>query len=272
MARAWALAILAAHLAASLLAAGCVAPSDEATVWLGTTTSVRDSGLLEALVTAAARDEGLDVRAVVGGTGETLAKGARGDVAVTLTHAPTREAAALAAGWTTARVPVFASRFWLVGPDEDGAQVATADSVAAAFARIAEAEAAFVSRADESGTHDAERAIWAAADIVPSGAWYVRSGSGQAASVRVARELGAYTLVDEPTWRALVAAGATAGLRPLYVDGAEALLANPYAVLVRVDAAPAARAFAAWLAAPAGQRVVAGVPAFTPLAAAEAAG
>ena len=71
---------------------------------------------------------------------------------------------------------------------DDPAGVRRAASAADALARIAAAEAAFLSRGDESGTHRKERALWPAPP--PAGAaapaWYRETGAGMGATLNVA--------------------------------------------------------------------------------------
>ncbi len=73
----------------------------------------------------------------------------------------------------------------------------------AALARIAEKQAAFASRGDDSGTHKKERDLWRAAAIDPtksSGRWYRELGSGMGAALNSAVVMGAYILSDRATW------------------------------------------------------------------------
>src|SRR6266550_2663436 len=93
------------------------------------------------------------------------------------------------------RRPFVASAFAIVGPATDPAQVHNATTAADAFRRIAAARAPFISRADSSGTHVKELAIWGMAGISPAGAkdsWYVQAGMDQSATLRIADERSAY--------------------------------------------------------------------------------
>ena len=71
-----------------------------------------------------------------------------------------------------------------------------------AFARIADAQAPFVSRGDDSGTHKAELAIWTLAnvDTDATGGWYRSVGSGMGAALNTAVGLDAYVLSDRASW------------------------------------------------------------------------
>src|SRR6202011_4720437 len=154
----------------------------------------------------------------------------------------------------------------------DPARVKGAATAQDAFAAIGRAQAAFVSRADDSGTNIKEIALWRSAGVTPSGAWYVKTGSGMADTLHVASQKGAYTLTDDGTY---LSQRATLSLVPLVEDAKD--LRNVYHVIVvrplagRVANENGARAFAAFLTSPEAQRIIAtygrerfGRPLFTP--------
>ena len=66
--------------------------------------------------------------------------------------------------------------------------------------KIAEAESLFVSRGDNSGTNKKEIKIWENAGITPGGDWYLETGQGMGATLRIADEKGAYTMSDRGTF------------------------------------------------------------------------
>jgi tungstate transport system substrate-binding protein len=59
-----------------------------------------------------------------------------------------------------------------------------------------------VSRGDGSGTEAKELGYWKALGITPEGDWYIQSGQGMAATLQIASEKRACTLVDIATWAA----------------------------------------------------------------------
>ncbi|MBP1749978.1 MAG: ABC-type tungstate transport system, solute-binding protein, partial [Deltaproteobacteria bacterium] len=66
------------------------------------------------------------------------------------------------------------------------------------------AQAMFISRGDNSGTHSKEKDIWKAAGVAYEGQkWYQQTGLGMGQTVNVASEKRAYTLVDRGTYLAL---------------------------------------------------------------------
>ena len=171
---------------------------------LATTTSTYDSGLLDALLPDFEKQTGYTVKVIAVGTGKALRMGREGNADVLLTHAPAAEKPLVDEGWVVDYTLVMYNDFVVVGPPEDPAGLRGATSVADAFTRIAQAKALFASRGDDSGTHKKERAIWKAAGLNPEGAsWYLETGQGMGATLRVASEKGAYTLTDRGTFLAL---------------------------------------------------------------------
>ncbi len=171
---------------------------------LATTTSVRDSGLLDALLPGFEAQTGIRVRVVAVGTGAALRMGREGNADVLLTHAPVAEQALLDARVLRRRTPFMQNYFVIAGPPEDPAGVAEADSPEQAVQRIARHPAPWVSRSDESGTHRREAALFEAAGLGPDADWsgFVRTGSGMGASLQVAGERRAYILSDIGTFLA----------------------------------------------------------------------
>lgn len=242
---------------------------------LATTTSLADSGLLDALVPGFTRQTGTRVDVVAVGTGQALAQARRGDADLVLVHAPELEGEFVQAGFGLMRRCIAYSRFALAGPADDPAQVRSAPNAADAFARIARRGAPFVSRADGSGTELKERAVWKLAGVEPRGHhWYFPSGSGMAAALTIADQRQAYVLTDLATYLAM---------RPrlrleLLYDQEDPTLFNQYAaVAVNPSRFPhvnfaAAAAFVDYLLSPEVQLQIAAFgrdrfqrPIFTPL-------
>ena len=244
--------------AALVLLAGPPPAAAARALILATTTSTYDSGLLDHLLPQFTAQTGVEVRAVVRGTGAALRLGVSGDADVLFVHDRAAEAAFVAAGHGALRKDVMASRFIIVGPRGDPANIAGASDAAAALARIAERQSVFVSRGDNSGTHNAERRLWDAAAIDPRArpaTWYRETGSGMGATLNIAAALDAYALTDSATWANF---GNRGGLAVL-VDKA---LANPYGIILVNPARHAhiledsARRFIDWLTGPDGQMVI----------------
>jgi tungstate transport system substrate-binding protein len=170
---------------------------------LSTTTSTQDTGLLDVLIPLFEQKTGYKVKPVAVGTGQALAMGEKGDADVMLVHAPVAEKELEEKGAVINRQLVMHNDFVIVGPKEDPAGVKNAAGAAEAFKAIAEKQALFISRGDDSGTHKKELDIWKKAGIEkPEGRWYQSTGQGMGATLDVASEKGGYTLTDRGTYLA----------------------------------------------------------------------
>jgi tungstate transport system substrate-binding protein len=284
--RRWLLVVLAS--VATVLLAGCGTapsssgpasnPSAEKSLILATTTSTQDSGLLDELLPAFTRDSGWQVKTLAVGSGQAIELGRRGEADALLVHSPAAEEKFVAEGSAGPRRLVMHNDFVLVGPRADSAKIRGTSSVEA-MKRIAAAQAVFISRGDESGTHAKEKDLWSKAAVTPGGSWYQSTGQGMGETLRVASEKAAYTLSDRATY--LTQRG-TLELEVLS-EGDPGLL-NVYHVIEMTKKAgkrvqtDGAKAFADWIVSPPAQRLIGafgqakfGQPLFTPDAGADEA-
>ncbi len=170
---------------------------------LSTTTSVNDSELLPYLQKEFEADTGYTLEITSAGTGAAIGKGRTGDADVLLVHDQASEEAFIEEGYGVERFPFMYNYFVIVGPADDPAGVQDAAEASDAFAAIAEAQAPFISRGDDSGTHKAELRIWEAAGITPDptvDTWYISAGAGMGAVLNMASEQQAYALTDKATY------------------------------------------------------------------------
>jgi tungstate transport system substrate-binding protein len=151
-------------------------PKDKDVI-LSTTTSTQDSGLLNELIPLFEKQSGYRVKTVAVGTGQALAMAAKGEADVVLVHAPSLETKYVALGKLLNRRVVMYNDFIIIGPSNDPAKIKSAKTAVAALKLIEQSQAPFVSRGDNSGTHNFEKSLWKSAGIMPKGAWYV-AGSG----------------------------------------------------------------------------------------------
>jgi tungstate transport system substrate-binding protein len=192
-------------LIAALAMAACSDPvADEGDLLLVTTTSLRDSGLLSALLPAFQARTGIRSQVIAVGSGAALRMGRDGNADVLLTHAPEGEEALVASGAAVSRTAVMENYFVIAGPPEDPAGVRAEKSPADAIRRIADASAQFISRGDDSGTHRREVALLREAGLDPAGDWrgFVSSGAGMGQTLQIAGERRAYVLSDIGTFLA----------------------------------------------------------------------
>lgn len=166
---------------------------------VATTTSLYDSGLLEALIPAFEKEAGLKVKLLAVGSGEALILGRRQAADLLLVHSPDLEKKFMEDGYGQRREEFMTAEFVMAGPSSDRAKIKGLGFVEA-FSRISSAEFPFVSRSDNSGTHKLEMKIWAEAGVKPAGSWYLQTGQGMGESLRIASEKQAYILTDYPTF------------------------------------------------------------------------
>jgi tungstate transport system substrate-binding protein len=250
------------------------AEAEKTNIILSTTTSTQDSGLLDVLIPLFEKQTGYSVKTVSVGTGQALALAAKGDADVALVHAPILERQYVAEGKLLNRRLVMYNDFVIIGPKDDPAKIKSTKTALAALKLIEQSKSSFVSRGDNSGTHNLEKSLWKEAGIEPKGGWYIESGQGMGATLAIANERNAYTITDRGTYLAL---GKRVALAVL-VQGDRALL-NIYSV-IEVNPANGSRinvaggkAFADFLVSPQAQAAIGsfgaekfGQPLFVPVA------
>ena len=228
-------------------------PVEQSELVLASTTSTQDSGLFDVLIPAfeEAHPE-YKVEVIAVGTGQALEMGENKDADVLLVHAKDREEEFVANGFGEYRKEVMYNDYVIVGPADDPAGIAGLP-VREALAAIADAEATFVSRGDDSGTHTAEKKLWAAAEIEPAGDWYLSAGQGMGDVLVMASETPGYTMTDRATYLNMMDELAL----EILVEGDDSLF-NQYGVIPVTGAAnpEGAEAFAAWITSDEGQAVI----------------
>jgi tungstate transport system substrate-binding protein len=183
----------------SHLAAGEAASKN---VILSTTTSTQDSGLLDVLVPLFEKRTGYSVKTISVGTGQALELAAKGEADVALVHAPSLEKKYVGDGKLRNRRLVMYNDFIILGPANDPAKIKSTRSSVEALKLISSGQARFVSRGDNSGTHNLERSLWKAAGVPVKGDWYIESGQGMGATLGIANDRNAYTISDRATYLA----------------------------------------------------------------------
>lgn len=225
------------------------------------TTSTQNSGLLDYLLPMFKAKTGIEVRVVAVGTGQALKNARNGDGDVLLAHAKPSEEGFVADGFGVKRSDLMYNDFVIVGPRSDPARVRGMRDVTDALTKLASARAAFVSRGDNSGTHEKEQRLWKDAGIDPvqaSGEWYRETGSGMGATLNTAAGMGAYTMSDRATWIAFE----NKGDLEVLVEGDNRLFNQYGVILVSPDKHPhvkmqAGQAFIDWLLGDQGQAAIA---------------
>jgi len=220
---------------------------------MSTTTSTENSGLLDVLLPQLEKDTGIQVKVIAKGTGAAIRDGIDGNVDIIFVHAKAREEKFVKDGYGAYRLGVMHNDFVILGPAADPAGISGGRDAATALKKIAGAEAKFVSRGDDSGTHTKEQTLWKATglplkkkttEIVKKGKkrsisfeypgglgkWYLSIGQGMGKALTYAEEKQAYTLADRGTYLKYKY-GRTQGLDLEILSDGDTKLFNPYGVI-----------------------------------------
>jgi len=249
------LTLILAGLTTLGLAAGA---SADDYITLASTTSTENSGLFDAILPQFRDATGIEVRVVAVGTGQAFEIARRGDADSLLVHDTAGEQRFVANGYATERADVMYNDFVVIGPASDPANVAQARTAAGAFSSIAEAQAPFASRGDDSGTNRAELRLWENAGVEPGGDWYRELGSGMGPTLNTAAAMDAYVMSDRATW---VAFANPQNLKLLFA-GDEVLFNQYGSLLLSADKHPhlkhdLAAQWHRWLVSEEGQEAIA---------------
>ncbi len=259
------------------LIAGCASTAYPAAIAktrfkIATTTSLYDTGLwayLEPKFEEKMKDYkveeggiprvGVELDIVYAGTGAAINQGKSGNVDAVIVHDPDQEKAFIADGFGIDKRSFAYNFFMIAGTSADPAGIKGLEAKDA-FKKIADAGKAdpnkvkFVSRGDNSGTHGAEKRLWAAAGYdyakdIQKSPWYVEAGQGMAPTLVMANEKNAYVLCDGSTFTTLQAKMALVAL--VKKNAAETLnVYNVYAVnpdKIKTVKIAIAREFINWL-------------------------
>jgi tungstate transport system substrate-binding protein len=190
------LAILSALVATSVFAGS-------RSILVQSTTSTANSGLYDYLLPEFESATGVQVNVVAVGTGQAINNARNCDADVLLVHAKSAEEQFVVDGFGVERFDLMYNDFIVVAPKDDPAGIVGMASVNDAFVKIAQSQALFASRGDDSGTHKKEMQLWDSAGIdvsAFSGGWYRSTGSGMGATLNTGVGLGAYVMTDRASW------------------------------------------------------------------------
>jgi len=259
--------------------------AEEKILKMSTTTSTQASGLLDVLLPELEKDTGIQVKVIAKGTGAAIRDGIDGNVDVIFVHAKAREEKFVKDGYGTKRYAVMHNDFVILGTADDPAKIRGIANAPEALKKIADSEALFISRGDDSGTHTKEQALWQKtglqlekisntvvkkgkkqeiAFVHPAGSakWYLSIGQGMGKTIMIADEKQAYTLADRGTYIKYKFGRDVPVELDVLCEG-DPLLANPYGIIpINPKKHPhvknkLAEAFAQWLVSDRGQAVIA---------------
>jgi tungstate transport system substrate-binding protein len=182
-------------------------------LFISTTTSLYDTGLLDAIETDYESTHNVDLNIVAVGTGIAIQQAENGDADVVLVHAPSVELTFLEGGYGVNRKIIAYNFFTIVGPADDPAQISGKTATEALFNIVAYGQnmpdqsgqtQIWVSRGDNSGTNSKEKSLWTAAGYdyaeLSTEPWFASTGQGMGATLNVANQKNAYTLADIGTY------------------------------------------------------------------------
>jgi tungstate transport system substrate-binding protein len=230
------------------------AASPERGVIVAATTSLEDTGLMPELVRRFHAETPWRLKTLSVPSGEALGLIRRGAADVAITNAPVEEHEAEESGEACCRTLVMQNDFVIVGPPDtppfpDGLEPPEAMRL------IGARELPFISRGDESGTHEFELGLWEQAGVEPAGEHYLETGQGMGATLRIASEKAALTVSDRGTYTA-----ARPNLDLEIVYASPKAMPAPYSML-RANSgerlnSEGAEAFGRWLLDPETQRFI----------------
>ncbi|MHA2253309.1 MAG: substrate-binding domain-containing protein [Candidatus Kariarchaeaceae archaeon] len=183
--------------------------NSDGNIRMATTTSADDSGLLDYLLAIFYKTSDIRIEVIAVGTGAALENGRQGNVDFVIVHARELEDQFVNDGYGIHRVDLMYNDFVIIGPETDPASISNLTSVEVVLQKIYSSKNEFISRGDNSGTHNKELSIWAETDIsintgdqdwVDGNSWYTESGTGMSATILIAYEKEAYTITDRATW------------------------------------------------------------------------
>jgi tungstate transport system substrate-binding protein len=172
-------------------------------IMLASTIGPIDAGIVGKLEEEFTKKTGITVEHQGAGTGAALKMAESGKFDLVLVHARALEEKFVADGFGTKRYDLMYNDFVILGPASDPAGIRSMSDAAAAFAKIADSKALFVTRGDRSGTHIEELEVWKKAGVEPQGGWYSvfeQGAKGNAPTLANANERQAYTIMDRATY------------------------------------------------------------------------
>jgi tungstate transport system substrate-binding protein len=235
-----------------------ITASAEVRLKLGTTTSVESTGLLKVLLPPFENMFDVRVDVIAVGTGKAMELGKNGDVDVILVHAKEAEEQFIKESSGVNRREVMFNDFVILGPPNDPAGIRGMKDAVSAMKKIATKKSSFISRGDNSGTHQREKTLWKQAGIQPSGKWYMESGQGMETTLQMAHEKRAYVLSDRGTY---LSYKSKTDMQILF-EGDMTKLGNPYSIIAINPAKYVhvnyiyAMAFIGWVTSVEGQKII----------------
>jgi tungstate transport system substrate-binding protein len=242
--QAWQKLLIVAALATIIVVAGTLVYFNyfsKRRLFISTTTSLYDTGLLDAIELDYESTHNVDLQITAVGTGIAIQQAENGDADVVLVHAPSVEKTFLEGGYGVNRKIIAYNFFTIVGPADDPAQISgktateALNNIVAYGQNLADQSGTtqiWVSRGDNSGTNSKEKSLLTAAGYdyneLSTEPWFASTGQGMGATLTVANQKNAYTLADIGTYLKF-STDSTIDLEALILE--EQSLLNVYSVM-----------------------------------------
>ncbi|MGD0780792.1 MAG: substrate-binding domain-containing protein [Dehalococcoidales bacterium] len=250
--------------------AGCggtatVTPPANPELIMASTTSTRDSGLMDVLIPIFEQQTGYKIKPVYVGSGAAISMGQQGNADVLLVHSPAAEVKFMSGNFGINRLLIMHNDFIIVGPTSDPAGIKGITSATDALKKISTSGINFYSRGDNSGTDALEKALWKKIGITVADnsssnpKWYIEGGTGTGMLdlLRIASEKNGYTITDRATYlasKAVVALDIMVQGDPALLNIYHVIQVNP-AMFPKVNA-EGAKAFSDFMVSDATQEVI----------------
>jgi tungstate transport system substrate-binding protein len=275
--KAWQKMLMVAVVATVTVVAGTLAYlylSPIPRLMVSTTSSLYDTGLLDAIKTQYEATHKVHIYFSAQGTGVALANAAAGEADLVLVHAPSSEYPYLANGVLVCRKIIAWNYFTIVGPSSDPAGITGKNATEAlknilAYGRSHTGTIVWVSRNDASGTYSKEVSLWKSAGYnnwtaISKEAWFTSTGQTMGPTLQVTdgvnSGIGAYTLSDLGTYLKFYESGVISLVA--LVQGPDYSLLNVYSVYavnpqkISNVSFNQAIAFIEWLVSDTGQQAI----------------
>ena len=205
-------------------------------VFLSTSTSIENTGLLDLLITEYEKLSDYIIKYTAVGSGAAIQLAIDGEVDGVISHAPNLELDLLDQGIANNREILWYNYFIIIGPSNDPANISNSKTISEVFQKLEETgmngQSNFYSRGDSSGTHQKELSIWSDLNItIPNNSdWYYETGTGMSSTIITTNndEKG-YTISDIGTYAKLISNNVLTSMNILYENDNN--LFNPYSFL-----------------------------------------
>tara|TARA_Y100000590_G_C15440898_1_gene908835 strand:- start:6 stop:830 length:825 start_codon:yes stop_codon:yes gene_type:complete len=166
------------------------------------TTSTRDSGFYEFILSEYKKLNDINIKVIASGTGHAINNAKKCDADIIIVHDKDSEDLFVRNGFGLYRKDLMYNDFILIGPNQLQNDF-FGKNIYEALEKIYKKKYVFISRGDNSGTHKKELSLWNDLDLKVSSRkhfWFLETGSGMGSSLNVAVNKNAFILADKATW------------------------------------------------------------------------